>query len=93
MKVFQLEPENKSLLMLIWQALQQDTQTGITDLPELTAAGCSLRELLAGRSGQKVMIDQLRAAFMAQQKVRRPLLQLAVESFISVDILLKSPLG
>ncbi|DBB17839.1 TPA: hypothetical protein ACH3X3_002859 [Trebouxia sp. C0006] len=80
-KVFQLEPESKSLLGLIWQALQQDTQTGISDLPELTqpiAAGSSLREVLAGRSGQKVMMNQLRAAFMAQHKVRTPLLQLAV---------------
>ena len=88
MKVFQLEPESKSLLGLIWQALQQDTQTGITDLPELTqliAAGCSLHKLLDGHSGQKVMVDQLRATFMAQQKVRRPLLHLAVYSFISVD--------
>jgi len=75
-KVFQLEPESKSLLGLIWQALQQDTQTGITDLPELTqliAAGCSFHEMLAGRSGQK---DHLRATFKAQQKVRRPLPQL-----------------
>ena len=80
-KVFQLEPESKSLLGLVWQALQQDTQTGISDLPELTqpiAAGSSLREVLAGRSGQKVMMNQLRAAFMAQHKVRTPLLQLAV---------------
>jgi len=80
-KVFQLEPESKSLLGLIWQALQQDTQTGISDLPELTqpiAAGSSLREVLAGRSGQKVMMNQLRAAFMVQHKVRTPLLQLAV---------------
>ena len=73
MKVCQLEPESKSLLALIWRALQQDTQTGITDLPELTqliAAGCSLHELLASRSVQK---DQVRATFKAQQKVRRPL--------------------
>ncbi len=83
-KVLQLEPESKSLLAMIWQALQQDTQTSITDLPELTqliAAGSSLGELLAGRSGQK---DHLKATFKAQQKVRRPLLQLPVWSFISV---------
>ncbi len=56
-KVFQLEPESKSLLGLIWQALQQDTQTGISDLPELTqpiAAGAHFvkcwRAALAKRS-------------------------------------------
>ena len=88
MKVFQLEPESKSLLALIWQALQEDTQTSITDLPELTqlmAAGHSLHKMLAAHSGRKVMVDQLRAAFMVQQKVRRPLLQLAVWSFNSGD--------
>ncbi len=80
-KVFQLEPESKSLLTLIWQALQQDTQTGITILLELTqliAAGCSRPELLAGHSGKNVMVDHLRAIFMVQQKVRGPLLQSAI---------------
>ena len=88
MKVFQLQPESKSLLALIWQALQEDTQTSITDLPELTqlmAAGHSLHKMLAGHSGRKVMVDQLRAAFMVQQKVTRPLLQLTVWSFNSGD--------